>query len=227
MKVKYIYRITNLINGKIYIGQTICLSKRWYDHRRTSRASVKRQAISFAIAKYGESNFIFEPICACLSYEEADRVEIDMIATYNSTDRSIGYNIHKGGKGVANHNPHRRATPGSFKKGHPPYKGCFVKGQAATTGSFQKGHMHSDETKKKISITLAGRPGRKISDWEKERISKANKGNQHGRRYTFELAQQIREDRKQNKLTIKQLISKYGVPKNTLIEMLMMRTYLY
>jgi group I intron endonuclease len=60
----YIYKITNRLNGKVYIGQSIRLQKRWTDHKRLASNidGGRAQYIHYAIAKYKIDNFIFEVI---------------------------------------------------------------------------------------------------------------------------------------------------------------------
>lgn len=90
-----IYKITNTINGKVYIGQTIQpLDKRWSQHKRSAR-SKEACSIHRAIAKYGEENFTIECLCNC-SIEELDRLEKKYIEDYNSY--SGGYNETHGGQ---------------------------------------------------------------------------------------------------------------------------------
>jgi group I intron endonuclease len=66
-----IYKITNNINNKVYIGQTIeSIKKRWQRH--TWRCTIERNkmAITNAIIKYGKENFIIEQIDIANSIEE-------------------------------------------------------------------------------------------------------------------------------------------------------------
>ena len=88
-----IYKITNLVNGKVYIGQTKgSIEKRWKEHcRKNSFCSKLRRAIQ----KYGKNNFSIEQIDHAHNQEELDSKEIFWIKKYNSTE--IGYNIAKGG----------------------------------------------------------------------------------------------------------------------------------
>ena len=93
----YIYIITNLINNKIYIGQTIDPCRRWQDHRLASRKADKNQLISKAIAKYGYQNFIFEVIATCKNQEDVNATEEIIISQLNSRDLNVGYNLRAGG----------------------------------------------------------------------------------------------------------------------------------
>ena len=86
-----IYKTTNLINGKIYIGQDSKISPTYFG----SGTFYKK-----AEAKHGKENFIKEILEDGIdSYEELDDREIYWIAFYNATERSIGYNVHPGGRG--------------------------------------------------------------------------------------------------------------------------------
>lgn len=94
----YLYRITNNINRKIYIGQSIKPEYRWYQHKSHSAdGSDHKQYIHNAMAKYGIENFTFEVIATCRTQEDADETESTLISQYNSRDKIFGYNIKPGG----------------------------------------------------------------------------------------------------------------------------------
>lgn len=94
MKLGKIYKITNIVNNKIYIGQTIRdLNTRFKQH--CYREGCKY--LHNAILKYGKANFKIELIEE-VPIEVLDEREIYWISKYNSTKRSIGYNIYFGGK---------------------------------------------------------------------------------------------------------------------------------
>lgn len=57
-----IYKITNKVNGKIYIGQSINLNRRISEHKRYKDPN---QIIDQAIKKYGKDNFTFDIIEEC------------------------------------------------------------------------------------------------------------------------------------------------------------------
>lgn len=91
---KAIYKITNLINGKVYIGQSIHPERRWIEHKQRARHGKEKSAIHLAIEKYGEENFSFEILKWSENY---NKEEIDMIKKYNSLIPN-GYNITEGGE---------------------------------------------------------------------------------------------------------------------------------
>lgn len=94
----FIYKITNTINGKSYIGQTIQNVKdRFYQHCATKCSkAILDMAIHRAIMKYGKSNFTIEVIEEIDSANLNDR-EKYWIKYYNSYNN--GYNSTKGGQG--------------------------------------------------------------------------------------------------------------------------------
>lgn len=94
MKLGKIYKITNLDNSKIYIGQTIRdLKVRFKQHCCRKDCTYLHNAI----LKYGSDNFKIELIEE-VPIEDLDSREIYWISHYNSTDTSKGYNICYGGK---------------------------------------------------------------------------------------------------------------------------------
>lgn len=96
-----IYEINNLINGKVYIGQTNGDGS----DRRNSHMSRLRRGVHMnshlqnAFNKYGEENFNFEVFCRC-PIDKLDEIEIRMIAEHKALGNC--YNIENGGKIVKN-----------------------------------------------------------------------------------------------------------------------------
>ena len=87
-----IYKITNLINGKIYIGQSNNIERRLKEHRyKTENSDIP---VDRAIGKYGEKNFTFA-VLEETTTEQLDARETYWIKYYNSCDN--GYNCSLGG----------------------------------------------------------------------------------------------------------------------------------
>lgn len=91
-----IYKITNTINRKVYIGKSIDIEERW----RQERYKQPNLHFANAVKKYGIENFSFEVLEEC-SEEQLDDKEKFYIKEYNSTDENLGYNITSGGTGGA------------------------------------------------------------------------------------------------------------------------------
>jgi hypothetical protein len=85
-----IYKTTNLIDGKIYVGQTTRK-----DHSNYYGSGIW---IARALEKYGLSAFEKEIICECFNKKELNEKEIFWIASLSATDHNVGYNIDNGGK---------------------------------------------------------------------------------------------------------------------------------
>ena len=101
MALLFIYKATNLINGKIYIGKTVnSLKKRITQHKSDALSRNSQMVIHRAIRKYGWDNFRWEIIDELRDNEELCKRESYWISHYNSTQPSIGYNSTDSGEGV-------------------------------------------------------------------------------------------------------------------------------
>ena len=94
-----IYRITNDVNGKVYIGQTIRTIEARLQIHFDSAKKPELQLIKFyrAINKYGAEHFKIEQIDSAHNQEELDEKEKYWIQFHNSID--LGYNTAVGGEG--------------------------------------------------------------------------------------------------------------------------------
>ena len=155
-----IYLITNMINGKSYVGQTIQkLSKRLYAHKRG-----KNQMVDKAIQKYGWENLIHEVLEENIPREMLDEREIFWIAKLK-TKFPNGYNLTDGGDGGRGMTP----TPETLAK-----MSAAQKARGSKPPSF-KGKHHSEEAKAKISEARQN-----ISPETRAKMSAAMQGNKNG-----------------------------------------------
>lgn len=96
-----IYKVTNQINGKIYVGQSVDIEARF---RRHKSGPFNEKDTSFhshfysAIRKYGLQNFVFEIVEEC-AQKDLDEREQYWIAHWDSYNPAKGYNETKGGAG--------------------------------------------------------------------------------------------------------------------------------
>jgi group I intron endonuclease len=99
----YVYKISNLLNNKIYIGKTVNIRRRWNKHKTAAKRQNPNDftILHRAIRKYGPENFIIEGISEHEIEEKALAQEVYLIAVMQSTNRDIGYNMTNGGDGVS------------------------------------------------------------------------------------------------------------------------------
>lgn len=101
-----IYKITNIINGKIYIGQSINIQRRWNQEKNKAfnqNDAAYNQLLSKAFRKYGVENFTFE-VVEELSASALNEREEYWIGHFNSLTPN-GYNAHNGGRYSYTPNP--------------------------------------------------------------------------------------------------------------------------
>lgn len=157
-----IYKTTNHVNGKIYIG---------YDskNRTLSEYAGSGRLLNFAIEKYGIENFSKE-ILEYVTEDNWEEREIFWVNEFSSTDRKIGYNITKGGDGgdTFSNNPNKEAIRDKHRESTRKMmlaRGGYLKDKEKQIEACKKGNMvrtangyrHSEETKRKLSESLSGR----------------------------------------------------------------------
>lgn len=173
-----IYRVTNIVNNKIYIGQTsISLNERKSQHMQLVRKKHKNKFHN-AVNKYGDSNFKWEVIEDILDSSNINDRERYWILYYKSFLN--GYNSTTGGEK-------------NFKHSEISRKKLSI---ALTGNKNSLGHICSEETRKKISIKNKGKI---IPQYQRDAVAKAHLGKPapfRGHKHTEEAKQLIREKRK-------------------------------
>lgn len=159
MKTYCVYKHTNNINGKCYIGITSQQpNKRWLNGYGYSKTQPK---FYNAIKKYGWDNFTHEILFENLTLEEANQKEIELISLYNT--REAGYNTSTGGNG----NPGHEVTTEMRQRMSLAHAGQI---------SWTKGKPLTDEHKYNLSLAHIGKNTGPRSIETRKRISKALKG---------------------------------------------------
>jgi len=154
----YIYCITNLVNNKKYVGQTINDPEdRWKQHVNYSRRS--KFAIHNAFTKYGIDSFNFEVIDeSANNIDELNDLEEFYISFYD-TFYGHGYNMTSGGDNAL----HTEETKKKISEGNKSKKLSEEAkkkiGDANRGNTYWVGKSHSEESKQKMSITRKDRNG--------------------------------------------------------------------
>ncbi len=159
-----IYKVTNKVNGKIYIGQTI-KSLNVRRNRHISDALLDKSNAYFhnAIRKYGKKNFKWEIITEYNSIKELNDAEIRIIQEHNSFEN--GYNLTCGGEGkLGCKYKHTEETKRKISESHLGKKrgkyGKRIGGVSEETRrklrEAQTGKTHTKETRKKLSELRIG-----------------------------------------------------------------------
>ncbi|HDY88914.1 MAG TPA: hypothetical protein ENH82_12480, partial [bacterium] len=147
--IGYIYKTTNNLNGKIYIGKH---HKEFFDENYYGSGNW----IKMAVKKYGKDNFSIIPLVSCFDEKNLNDMEIHYIKYFRKlVGRNMMYNISDGGDGNV-----------TFGKKNAMY------GKVP----YNKGVPHSKETREKIRIKALARFQRPD---QREWIKNLNKGRKH------------------------------------------------
>ena len=167
-----VYKITNKLNNKIYIGQTINpIEQRWREHKNDKKGFCRY--LFNAFNQYGRDNFEIKILSKCNSMDEMNHRETYYIRLFNTLAPN-GYNILPGGGNRIVGEETRKRQSSSLKgKLVGKKNGMFGKGKMAGDKNPMFGKKRTEEARKKISQKLKGRT---FSDSHKENISEANRG---------------------------------------------------
>ncbi len=111
-----VYMLENLLNGKIYIGLTTNLNKRYNDHRRTSNdPNGKKRKIHKAIEEFGLENFKLHILHECEDIKSGGLLEYQEVVNRRSNIDEFGYNDILPNKN-ANHSRKKITRPENIGK---------------------------------------------------------------------------------------------------------------
>lgn len=193
-----IYKITNIVNGKCYIGSSINIKKRFKAHyyvlKNNRNNSIKLQR---AWNKYGESSFTFEVLLYC---EKEDLVQNEQKAIDHYESATNGYNINPTAYSQLGY-VHTENTKQKISKANsgkirsdeyrvqmsirisgdknPNFGKVFSEEYRRRIGDAGKGRVTSEETKRKISDAMKGNQyskGIHPSEETRQKLSKVHKG---------------------------------------------------
>lgn len=144
-----IYKITNKINGKVYIGQTIkSLKHRISQHIKCAKRKVDRH-LYHSMNKYGIDNFIFEEIDKANNLDELNYLETKYIIEYDSVRN--GYNMSYGGDNNI------MFTDKTKRKHDNIMKSQKVRDKISKSmKEYRQNHPFTEEHRKKLSQSAMG-----------------------------------------------------------------------
>lgn len=219
-----IYKVTNIINGKCYIGKTTqLLKKRKYKHMYYTSKELDDAYFHNAIRKYGIENFKWEVIYECNDPLILGIMETMKIMVNHSHWTESGYNLTWGNDDNPMNNPEIRKKVSISKKG----KNHYLYGKHLNTdhkrkiSESNKGKKRTDETKRKMSLAQSGMNnpmyGKKLSNDTKIRISQSQKGkSKHkNRKYSTDVFEQSVVKHKEG-VEFKEISKELNVPISTM-----------
>jgi group I intron endonuclease len=185
MSVLAVYIVTNIANGKQYVGITTNLKRRWHQHLSANGSA---PALHTAIKKYGPEGFVLSHVCDAFDFDAACDIERNLIQQHN-TKAPNGYNLTDGGEGVvgrlmtdedkevrrntllvymASLTPQERSEKfGTKNRVWSPEQ--IEKIRASNVGK-NVGKVLSEETRLKMSASHKKRPRKPLSEETKEKI---------------------------------------------------------
>lgn len=193
-----IYKITNAVNGKVYVGSSVYINNRWKHHKYKLRKNKHgNQHLQRSWNKYGEDKFVFEVI------EECDLSSLYIrenywVSYYDSLNKDKGYNLDKvlpdGRKEMSKET---RIKIGLAHKGKATRTGATLSEETKRAISeSHKGKKLSKETRQKISNSLIGNKrtlGHKLSEEHKRKISSILAGRKREDLFGVELSEEHKE----------------------------------
>ena len=184
-----VYKVTNRVNGKVYIGKTVrTIEARWKQHIQYALRGNK-PPIAIAIRKYGAGAFEVIPLASAKTLQELNELERKYIQDFQSYNLERGYNLTLGGDGAApgelnamfgkTHTDEVRQKLRALRLGTKQAEETKRKIGNAVRGEKNGfyGKHHSEETKTTLR-ELCGSAclGKKHSDETRKKISLAHIG---------------------------------------------------
>lgn len=193
-----IYKATNNINGKSYIGQTIKKLKcRKSIHINSMNNKNIRDTYFYkALNKYGKDNFTWEVLEECNSKEELDEMEFHYIKQYNTFNPN-GYNLTYGGEGTWGWIPTEETRQKISKKhiGKKLSEDHKQKIKRCGKDNGMYGRKHTLEVKEKISSMNKGKIAwnKGLTNKTDKRIKSGEENSFFGKKHTLEARQRMSE----------------------------------
>lgn len=230
-----IYLITNTVNGKRYVGQTIkSVEKRLKEHFKAAFVENRRAIICSAIRKYGKDNFSVICVQDNIAINDLDVAEQYWVKHYDTFGEN-GYNATTGGNQCRISDETKLKISAALKgklKSEEHKKKMSKAQKGIKIGSLNSfyGKTHSEETIEKIKATLQGQMdgelnpfyGKQHSEESRNKMSASHIGKQTGEKHprskltekdVLEIRELIKNGVSRNDLSIRYGVSKGAINK--------------
>lgn len=165
-----IYCIRNKETNEIYVGQSVCIERRWMEHK-TPKNMLLQSRIATAIRNYGLGAFEFSVLCEC------DKTELDRLEQFYIAKLKPAYNITIGG--------HTNIGYKASKQ---------TREKLRIAGKNQWKCMTNDERNKRIANNLKGPAvGHCVSEQTREKLRIANVGKKQSRKSVAKRSEKLRK----------------------------------
>jgi len=169
-KISGIYCIKNKNNGKMYIGYSVDIYRRFYEHKNNLKNNKHENIyLQSSFNKYGEDSFEFFIIESCDEENLRER-EIFYIEKYSTFNKEFGYNMTLGGDGIIGMIRYWGDKISLSKKGTK-----FSPEHIKNLSVSHMGYVPTNEQKEKLKISLVGKKKSKNSSSEFVGVSKKGK----------------------------------------------------
>lgn len=181
-----IYLLTNKVNGRQYVGQSINIKKRMREHANANKKDCAY--LHNAIRKHGWENFDLQMLIVVDNKEDMNRYERELIEHYQTLSPG-GYNCKDGGlSGMVSEATRRKQSASKLGKSQN-----LTPEQRAARAAVWLGRKHSEETKQRMREWNLGRKmpetSATFSDEYRQKMSELKKGQTPwiaGKRHTDE-----------------------------------------
>jgi group I intron endonuclease len=178
-KISGIYKITNTINGKYYIGSSVDITNRWHNHKSKLKSNDHiNPHLQNAYNLYGIDSFKYSIMLIC------DKHNLLLYEQIVLDNLNHSYNLAKDARAPNTGKKNSKEAIEKFRRarmGHPVSEETRKKISESLKG--HPGHKHTKESRKKISLSKKGLPspmlGRKHSDETKKLMSQLAMGNKY------------------------------------------------
>jgi group I intron endonuclease len=181
----FIYKITNILTDKCYIGETKKKNPelRWNEHKQKISKGIGCPALQNAVKKYGIDKFTFKVLIICFD-EDRYKFEIEYIKKYNSIAPN-GYNLTTGGEGGGFYG--KKHSQETIDKLSQIYKERYINNPQLKQeiSERQKIVMNTEEVKNKIKNGI-----KQSEKWKNAKLEKRI-GNTNNRKQTYETKNKI------------------------------------